>query len=314
MNKNQKLSKKTLYILLAISIIIIITLGIIVINKGKNKENQTTSKSTSLVEASRQNTKTNTEYKKFVGGEVIDETTSFSEFAFISNNSIYIFNPQKLETEELSYKKVYDIPSTIQATTISPGYGPDIKFLDNNDTLYTLADENLDNKATGNYDTYEKAIYKLSDYLKWEYTTTYLGKKIDYDIMSNYVYAKDNILYKKEYNNTDKYPTIEKIEGNYEGQKIIKIYNERIVKTDKAFYEIMSYFDTNQNKTITTTVKINMLTKYYDEVLNFTYKYVILKDYTLIPINDTMEKRVRKYQENYFLSGFNSMDEVQYEE
>ena len=56
----------------------------------------------------------------------------------------------------------------------------------------------------------------------------------------------------------------------------------------------MSYFDTNSNKKITTTVKINMLTNYYDEVLTFTYKYVILKDYTLIPINDNMENRAQE--------------------
>ncbi len=48
---------------------------------------------------------------------------------------------------------------------------------------------------------------------------------------------------------------LKKVSGNYEGEKIIRIYNERIVKTDKAFYELMSYFDTDLNKTVTTTVK-----------------------------------------------------------
>ena len=76
----------------------------------------------------------------------------------------------------------------------------------------------------------------------------------------------------------------------------------------------MSYFDTNENKTVTTTVKINLLTKYYDEVLTFTYKYVVLKDYTIIPINDVMENRVRAYSYDYFLSGFNYMNEIRYEE
>ena len=160
---------------------------------------------------------------------------------------------------------------------------------------------------------YLKANYSLSDYLKWEYSTEFLGKKIDYDFMSNYVYVKDNVLYSKNYGN-EKYPTTEKVSGNYEGEKIIRIYNERIVKTDKAFYELMSYFDTDLNKTVITTVKINMLTKYYDEVLTFTYKYVVLKDLTLIPINDIMENRVRDYQDDYFLSGFNYMSEVRYEE
>lgn len=116
------------------------------------------------------------------------------------------------------------------------------------------------------------------------------------------------------YNSNDKYPTIDKVSGNYEGEKVIRIYNERIVKTDKGFYELMSYFDTDLNKTITTTVKINLLTKYYDDVLTFTYKYVILKDYTLIPINDIMTNRVRDYSDDSFISGFNYMNEVRYEE
>ena len=57
-----------------------------------------------------------------------------------------------------------------------------------------------------------------------------------------------------------------------------------------------------------------MLTKYYDEVLTFTYKYVILKDLTLITLNDVMENRVRDYPGDYYLSIFNSMNEVRYEE
>ncbi len=131
--------------------------------------------------------------------------------------------------------------------------------------------------------------------------------------MSNYVYVKDNILYRLLYNN-DRYPAVDKVSGNYEGEKVIRIYNERILKTDKGFYEIMSYFDTNLNKTVTTTVRINLLTKFYDEILTFTYKYVVLKDYTLIPINDVMESRVRDYPYDYFIGGFNYMNEVRYEE
>ena len=156
---------------------------------------------------------------------------------------------------------------------------------------------------------YLNANYRLSDYLKWNYSTEFLGKKVDYDFMSEYAYVKDNILYVKNYGN-EKYPTLEKVSGNYEGEKVIRIYNERILKTDKGFYELMSYFDTNSNKKITTTVKINMLTNYYDEVLTFTYKYVILKDYTLIPINDVMINRANDYQYNEFISSFNSIKEV----
>ena len=152
-------------------------------------------------------------------------------------------------------------------------------------------------------------IYELSPYLKWEYSKEFIGKKVDYDFMSNYVYVKDNILYRLNYTN-EKYPDIYKVSGNYEGEKVIRIYNERILKTDKAFYEIVSYFDKELNKNVTTTMKIKLLTKYYNDVLTFTYKYVILKDYTLIPINDVMINRANDYQYNEFISSFNSIKEV----
>ena len=318
-------NKKNTYIISAVLVLlvaIIATLLLVTGNKNNNKEDKTNSDNTkdteptTLVEAVlKKNNKTKEEanYKKITGGEVLNENTCFRNYAFISNNAIYIYNPQRLNNGEFEYKKVYDIPENIKAMNIQPGFGADIKFIDYNDTLYTLQDNNLDNKVRDSYDMYQSALYSLSDSLKWEYSTTYLGKKVDYDFMSNYVYAKDNILYGISYGN-NKYPSIEKVSGNYENEKIIRIYNERILKTDKGFYEIMDYFDNSLNKKITTTVKINMLTKYYDEVLTFTYKYVILKDYTLIPINDVMENRVRDYPDDYYLSGFNSMNEVRYEE
>ena len=318
-------NKKNIYIISTVLVLLavtIVTLLLVTSNKNNNKEdkinsnNQKDTEPTTLVEAIlKKNNKTKEEanYKKITGGEVLNENTCFRNYAFISNNSIYIYNPQRLNNGEFEYKKVFDIPENIKAMNIQPGFGADIKFIDYNDTLYTLHDNNLDNKVRDSYDMYQSALYSLSDSLKWEYSTTYLGKKIDYDFMSNYVYAKDNILYGISYGN-NKYPSIEKVSGNYENEKIIRIYNERILKTDKGFYEIMDYFDNSLNKKITTTVKINLLTKYYDEVLTFTYKYVILKDYTLIPINDVMENRVRDYQDDYYLSGFNSMNEVRYEE
>lgn len=305
-------------ILLVLLAVIIVTFLLITGNKNdNNKDDQsstdhTNTEPTNLVEAilkKNHKTKEESSYKKLVGGEILNEDTCFRNYAFISNNSIYIYNPQKLNNGEFEYKKVYDIGENIKAMNIQPGFGSDIKFIDDNDTLYTLQDNNSDNKVRDSYDMYQNAVYSLSDSLKWEYSTTYLGKKIDYDFMSNYVYAKDNILYGISYGN-NKYPNIEKASGNYEGEKIIRIYNERILKTDKGFYEIVRYYDSNLNKEITTTMKIKLLSKYYDEVLTFTYKYVILKDYTLIPINDTMENRIREYKDSYFISGFNSQEEI----
>ena len=305
-------NKKMIYIIVAFIILISIISIVVIKNRKQELNDHTPPEASSILDALRKKYP-DKEYKKLKGGDVLTEDTSFSKYSFINNNSIYIFNPQKLDDGEFVYKKVYDIDKNIKVMNIAPNSGADIKFYDYNDIRYTLHDENIDNKVNDSYDMYLNANYNLSDYLKWEYSKEFLGKKIDYDFMSNYVYVKDNILYSKNYGN-EKYPTIEKISGNYEGEKVIRIYNERIVKTDKAFYELMSYFDTDLNKTVITTVKINMLTKYYDEVLTFTYKYVVLKDLTLIPINDIMENRVREYSYDYFLSGFNYMSEVRYEE
>ena len=260
-------------------------------------------------EASKNAKKKVTDYKKITSGEVLNENTSFRNYAFISNNSIYIFNPGKLDEGIFEYKKVYDIKNDIKAMNITPDYGSDIRFIDYNDMLYTLKDINSDNKIRNSYDMYLNANYELSPYLKWEYSKEFIGKKVDYDFMSNYVYVKDNILYRLNYTN-EKYPDIYKVSGNYEGEKVIRIYNERILKTDKGFYEIVSYFDKELNKNVTTTMKIKLLTKYYDDVLTFTYKYVILKDYTLIPINDVMINRVRDYNYSELISGFNSQEEI----
>ncbi len=260
-------------------------------------------------EASKNAKKKVTDYKKITSNLVLNEDTCFRNYAFINNNSIYIFNPDKLDEGIFEYKKVYDIKNDIKAMNITPDYGSDIRFIDYNDMLYTLKDINSDNKIRNSYDMYLNANYELSPYLKWEYSKEFLGKKVDYDFMSNYVYVKDNILYRLNYTN-EKYPDIYKVSGNYEGEKVIRIYNERILKTDKGFYEIVSYFDKELNKNVTTTMKIKLLTKYYDDVLTFTYKYVILKDYTLIPINDVMINRVRDYNYSELISGFNSQEEI----
>mgnify|MGYP004527490143 FL=1 len=316
-------NNKIIYVIIIVALVVIISITSLFIINNREKNNDDVNNNvtddtsnnvepTNLLEAVlKKNNKTKEEanYKKITNGEILNENTCFRSYAFISNNSIYIYNQNKLNNGEFEYEKIYDIPSNIKVMNIVPGFGADIKFIDYNDTIYTLQDDNLDNKVRDSYDMYQNAIYSLSSTLKWEYSTQFLGKKIDYDFMSNYAYSNDNILYGISYGN-EKYPKIEKASGNYEGEKIIRIYNERILKTDKGFYEIIRYYDAKLNKEITTTMKMKLLSKYYDEVLTFTYKYVILKDYTLIPINDTMENRVRDYQDSYFISGFNSQEEI----
>ncbi len=305
-------NKKIIYVIVGIIVLIAIIVIIAIASNKPMLIDSTPPEAQSIMEELKKKYP-NKEYKKLNSGEFLNEDTPFSKYSFINNNSIYIFNPSKLDSGEFVYKKVYDIDNNIKIMNIAPNSGADIIFYDYNDTIYTLHDDNADKKIIDSYDMYLKANYSLSNYLKWEYSTEFLGKKIDYDFMSNYAYSKDNILYYKDYGN-DKYPIIKKINGNYEGEKVIRIYNERIIKTDKGFYELIKYFDDDLNDYVVTTSKIKMLTKYYGEILTFTYKYVILKDYTLIPINDAMDSRVGDYQDDYFLIGFNDKSEVRYEE
>lgn len=306
MKEQQKLIKSiALVLIVAIPIIILLSKNVKTTQKEENK------KAKSLLSAVlKKNNQTQEEanYKKFVSGEVLNENTSFLEYAFITNNTAYIFNPAKLKTGELSYKKAYNIPNNIKVMNIVPSLGADINFIDYTDTLYSIYDNNIDNDPIDDYSMFEKATYELKTLATNNYSEKYLDKKIAYDFTANNLYVKDNILYNiipeyYHFQNKVTVPTAyEKISGNYEGEKIIRIYNERILKTDKGFYEIVDYYDTSGKKT--TTMKIDLLTKYYNEVLTFTYEYVILKDYTLIPINDCLT-RPKKYQTNYYRGTLN---------
>lgn len=306
MKEQQKLIKSiALVLIIAIPVIILLSKNVKTTQKEENK------KAKSLLSAVlKKNNQTQEEanYKKFVSGEVLNENTSFLEYAFITNNTAYIFNPAKLKTGELSYKKAYDIPNNIKVMNIVPSLGADINFIDYTDTLYSIYDNNIDNDPVDDYSMFEKATYELKTLATNNYSEKYLDKKIAYDFTANNLYVKDNILYNiipeyYHFQNKVTVPTAyEKISGNYEGEKIIRIYNERILKTDKGFYEIADYYDTSGKKT--TTMKIDLLTKYYNDVLTFTYEYVILKDYTLIPINDCLT-RPKKYQTNYYRGTLN---------
>ena len=149
------------------------------------------------------------------------------------------------------------------------------------------------------HDSYSKEIY---------------GEKVDYDLIFNLHMVKDNILYTltipfDSWYDKKYYPfTKTKVSGNYEGEKILRIYNDRILKTDKGFYEIARY--SGDDGPITTTFKIDLLSKYYDEVLTFTYEYVVLKDYTLIPIDDVMINRNKKYQTSFYVDRFEEKKNV----
>ena len=298
-------NKKMWFIGGCVILIILLVVSIILINKKDNKNsNEDGNKGSSLVEEAASNSgKKKEDYKKFLGGEVLNQNTFFNEYTFISNNKAYIFDPSKLESGEFSYRKVLDIPDDIKIVNISIPYGADIHFITSDDKYYSIEDTNLDNKVEAGYNMFANAKYELQKFYD-SYTEKTYEEKLDYDLIFNLHMVKDNIIYKltipfESFYDKKFYPfTKTKVEGNYEGEKILNVYNDRIIRTDKAFYEVVDYYKNGERTT--STLKMNMLSKYYDDVLTFTYKYVVLKDYTLIPISDTFINRNKKYVEyNY---------------
>lgn len=298
-------NKKIWFIGGCVILIILLVVSIILINKKDNKNsNEDGNKGSSLVEEAASNSgKKKEDYKKFLGGEVLNQNTYFNEYTFISNNKAYIFDPSKLESGEFSYRKVLDIPDDIKIVNIGIPYGADIHFITSDDKYYSIEDTNLDNKVEAGYNMFANAKYELQKFYD-SYTEKTYEEKLDYDLIFNLHMVKDNIIYKltipfESFYDKKFYPfTKTKVEGNYEGEKILNVYNDRIIRTDKAFYEVVDYYKNGERTT--STLKMNMLSKYYDDVLTFTYKYVVLKDYTLIPISDTFTNRNKKYVEyNY---------------
>lgn len=298
-------NKKMWFIGGCVILIILLVVSIILINKKDNKNsNEDGNKGSSLVEEAASNSgKKKEDYKKFLGGEVLNQNTYFNEYTFISNNKAYIFDPSKLESGEFSYRKVLDISDDIKIVNIGIPYGADIHFITSDDKYYSIEDTNLDNKVEAGYNMFANAKYELQKFYD-SYTEKTYEEKLDYDLIFNLHMVKDNIIYKltipfESFYDKKFYPfTKTKVEGNYEGEKILNVYNDRIIRTDKAFYEVVDYYKNGERTT--STLKMNMLSKYYDDVLTFTYKYVVLKDYTLIPISDTFTNRNKKYVEyNY---------------
>lgn len=312
--------KKLIYYICGVTVLLlIVAILIILFSKANSNDVDNTNrdndiKNSGLVkEVLKNKNKDKNDYKKFIGGEVLSDSTNFIEYAFISNNRAYIYNPEKLKNEELSYKFVYEIPSNIVVTNIGIPHGADIYFYDSTGREYTIYDDNVDNNIEDSFDMFKRATYKFKEVDNALYSVAHNLTR-DYDLRCNQFYVKDNILYEIQeeyYHFTEKrtvHATTYKVNGNYEGEKILRIYNDRILKTDKGFYEIARY--SGDDGPITTTFKIDLLSKYYDEVLTFTYEYVVLKDYTLIPIDDVMINRNKKYQTSFYVDRFEEKKNV----
>ena len=89
------------------------------------------------------------------------------------------------------------------------------------------------------------------------YTMQIYQEKLDYDLIFNLHMVKDDIIYVltipfDSWHDKKFYPfTKTKVEGNYEGEKILNVYNDRIIRTDKAFYEVVDYYKDSKKTTTT---------------------------------------------------------------
>ena len=309
------MKKKVIYLVGGIVLLVLVILGIVLLGHGKGNNTSNGKYPDTLLGTVLKNKNIKMEdnpYKKFIGGEVLSKDTWFNEYTFISSNKAYIFDPAKLKSGEISYKLVYTIPDNIKIVNIGTPYGADIYFYSDDDHKYRVRDTNIDNDVKDEYAMFERATYDdFGDYSfnKENYTVSRYKQKVDYDIICNMFYVKDNVLYELveeywHYQEKRWVPfKIEKVKGNYEGETILDIYNDRILRTDKGFYEIVKYYDKDGNVK-TTTLKMELPSKYYDEVLTFTYEYVILNDYTLIPIRDVLTNRKKEYKYNYYVDKF----------
>lgn len=97
-------NKKIIYAILGMVILISIVVIIAIISNKPMLIDHTSNGSSSIVEELKKKDP-DKKYLKLTGGEILNEDTCFNKYSFINNNSIYIFNPEKLDSGEFTYKK-----------------------------------------------------------------------------------------------------------------------------------------------------------------------------------------------------------------
>ena len=192
--KNKKILIIGIVILLLVAVLSIFLITRKQTNTNKKPKDNSNTKLSLAEEAAKNSNKNVSDYKKFIVGDVLNESTYFNEYTFVSNNTAYIFNPDKLTKNELSYRKVYDIPSDLKVVNIGIPYGADIQFYTNTDEYYSIYDTNTDNKIENSYNMFLNANYALKKFYD-SYTMQIYQEKLDYDLIFNLHMVKDDIIY-----------------------------------------------------------------------------------------------------------------------
>ena len=89
-------NKKIIYAIIGIAILISMVVIIAIISNKPMPIDHTPKESTSILEELKKKYP-DKKYLKLTGGEILNENTCFNKYSFINNNSIYIFNPEKLD-------------------------------------------------------------------------------------------------------------------------------------------------------------------------------------------------------------------------
>lgn len=110
-------NKKIIYAIIGIVILISMVVIIAIISNKPMPIDHTPKEATSILEELKKKY-SDKKYLKLTGGEMLNEDTCFNKYSFINNNSIYIFNPEKLDIGEFNYKKVYDVDKNIKVINI----------------------------------------------------------------------------------------------------------------------------------------------------------------------------------------------------
>ncbi len=283
------------------------------------------------------------DYKKFVGGDgILNFDTVFTDLdptitsgdnstIFVYDGDIYKFDCDQLLFNQQNCVKVGTLPSTskvlylhsldVNATEF------DVVFADK--SRYRVGSLSNNGPYTANKSQYgmiyfehtyywqsEKELNEISDFQ--DKITYFDGKRLV--IADGKLYAADTMQVESSFPKVYSYDTnhgfiINETDCSIldNDEKIITIYNENILVTDKGFYQIV-YADIpnalltqdeqclNSDGTVSKYLpkynggnkyrleRLELLSKYYDDVLTFTYRYVITKDYTMIPLSEVIGK------------------------
>lgn len=225
-------------------------------------------------------------YDKIICPELTENSIMNSDYLFVSDNLIYRYNTSKIYNND---------KNCIPIGTVSNKNVIFLSLLDgvseSSTNIYSDSEEWI--KFKKNFNINSKLISYRSHFLGdiWQ----------DYDVIS---FENGELI---AYFNKERIDSKGALMKNHSirintdaitNEKIIKLYGS-IIKTDKAFYLVKkSKINAEQCDEYTDVEcqyeyvleKEDFLTKYYDEILNFTGRDIITRNYEVVPLFYIFEK------------------------